>query len=251
MISIKSDNEIELMRHAGKVLAEVHERVGEFIKEGVTTAQIDDYAKKLIEKHHCTPSFLGLYDFPASACISVNEEVIHGIPSKKKIIKDGDLVSVDLGVCYKGYHSDAARTHVVGNAEKEKVDLVNRTRESFFKALEVCREGNHIVDIAKAITNYITPFGYGIVSDYVGHGVGANMHEDPEISNYYSPGMKQGVRMRAGMTIAIEPMINLGLPDVETSEIDGWTVTTVDKKVSSHYENTILITKGEPEIFSL
>ena len=186
MISIKSDNEIELMRHAGKVLAEVHEKVGEFIKEGVTTAQIDDYARKLIEKHHCTPSFLGLYDFPASACISVNEEVIHGIPSKKKIIKDGDLVSVDLGVCYKGYHSDAARTHVVGNAEKEKVDLV-----------------------------------------------------------------KQGVRMRAGMTIAIEPMINLGLPDVETSEVDGWTVTTVDKKVSSHYENTILITKGEPEIFSL
>ena len=251
MISIKSDNEIELMRHAGKVLAEVHEKVGEFIKEGVTTAQIDDYARKLIEKHHCIPSFLGLYDFPASACISVNEEVIHGIPSKKKIIKDGDIVSVDLGVCYKGYHSDAARTHTVGNVSKEKKDLVERTRESFFKALDVCHEGNHISDIAKAITNYITPFGYGIVSDYVGHGVGANMHEDPEISNYYMPDMKKGVRMRAGMTIAIEPMINLGLPDVETSEVDGWTVTTVDKKVSSHYENTILITKGEPEIFSL
>ncbi len=251
MISIKSDKEIELMRCAGKILAEVHERVGEFIKAGVTTAQIDDFARKLIEKNHCTPSFLGLYDFPASACISINEEVIHGIPSKKRIVKDGDLVSVDLGVCYKGYHSDAARTHIVGSTSKEKTDLVNRTKESFFKALNVCHEGNHISDIAKAITDYITPFGYGIVYDYVGHGIGTNMHEDPEISNYYTPDMKKGVRMREGMTLAIEPMINLGTADVVTDEFDGWTVTTADKKVSCHYENTILITKDEPEIFSL
>lgn len=251
MISIKSNEEIELMRHAGKVLAEVHEKVGEFIKEGVTTAQINEFAQKIIEKNHCTPSFLGLYDFPAATCISINEEVIHGIPSKKRIVKEGDLVSIDLGVCYKGYHSDAARTHVVGKASKEKTDLVDRTRESFFKALDVCREGNHISDIAKAITDYITPFGYGIVYDYVGHGIGSQVHEDPEISNYYTKDMKKGVKMREGMVLAIEPMINLGTPDVITDDIDGWTVTTADGKVSCHYENTVLITSSKPEIFSL
>ncbi len=251
MISIKSNEEIELMRHAGKVLAEVHEKVGEFIKEGVTTAQINEFAQKIIEKNHCTPSFLGLYDFPAATCISINEEVIHGIPSKKKIVKEGDLVSIDLGVCYKGYHSDAARTHVVGKASKEKTDLVDRTRESFFKALDVCREGNHISDIAKAITDYITPFGYGIVYDYVGHGIGSQVHEDPEISNYYTKDMKKGVKMREGMVLAIEPMINLGTPNVITDDIDGWTVTTADGKVSCHYENTVLITSSKPEIFSL
>lgn len=251
MISIKSNEEIELMRHAGKVLAEVHEKVGEFIKEGVTTAQINEFAQKIIEKNHCTPSFLGLYDFPAATCISINEEVIHGIPSKKKIVKEGDLVSIDLGVCYKGYHSDAARTHVVGKASKEKTDLVDRTRESFFKALDVCREGNHISDIARAITDYITPFGYGIVYDYVGHGIGSQVHEDPEISNYYTKDMKKGVKMREGMVLAIEPMINLGTPEVITDDIDGWTVTTADGKVSCHYENTVLITSSKPEIFSL
>ncbi len=251
MISIKSNEEIELMRHAGKVLAEVHEKVGEFIKEGVTTAQINEFAQKIIEKNHCTPSFLGLYDFPAATCISINEEVIHGIPSKKRIVKEGDLVSIDLGVCYKGYHSDAARTHVVGKASKEKTDLVDRTRESFFKALDVCREGNHISDIARAITDYITPFGYGIVYDYVGHGIGSQVHEDPEISNYYTKDMKKGVKMREGMVLAIEPMINLGTPDVITDDIDGWTVTTADGKVSCHYENTVLITSSKPEIFSL
>lgn len=251
MISIKSNEEIELMRHAGKVLAEVHEKVGEFIKEGVTTAQINEFAQKIIEKNHCTPSFLGLYDFPAATCISINEEVIHGIPSKKRIVREGDLVSIDLGVCYKGYHSDAARTHVVGKASKEKTDLVDRTRESFFKALDVCREGNHISDIARAITDYITPFGYGIVYDYVGHGIGSQVHEDPEISNYYTKDMKKGVKMREGMVLAIEPMINLGTPDVITDDIDGWTVTTADGKVSCHYENTVLITSSKPEIFSL
>ena len=251
MISIKSNEEIELMRHAGKVLADVHVQVGEFIKEGVTTAQINEFAQKIIEKNHCTPSFLGLYDFPAATCISINEEVIHGIPSKKRIVKEGDLVSIDLGVCYKGYHSDAARTHVVGKASKEKTDLVDRTRESFFKALDVCREGNHISDIARAITDYITPFGYGIVYDYVGHGIGSQVHEDPEISNYYTNDMKKGVKMREGMVLAIEPMINLGTPDVITDDIDGWTVTTADGKVSCHYENTVLITNSKPEIFSL
>lgn len=251
MISIKSNEEIELMRHAGKVLADVHVQVGEFIKEGVTTAQINEFAQKIIEKNHCTPSFLGLYDFPAATCISINEEVIHGIPSKKRIVKEGDLVSIDLGVCYKGYHSDAARTHVVGKASKEKTDLVDRTRESFFKALDVCREGNHISDIARAITDYITPFGYGIVYDYVGHGIGSQVHEDPEISNYYTEDMKKGVKMREGMVLAIEPMINLGTPDVITDDIDGWTVTTADGKVSCHYENTVLITNSKPEIFSL
>lgn len=251
MISIKSNEEIELMRHAGKVLADVHMQVGEFIKEGVTTAQINEFAQKIIEKNHCTPSFLGLYDFPAATCISINEEVIHGIPSKKRIVKEGDLVSIDLGVCYKGYHSDAARTHVVGKASKEKTDLVDRTRESFFKALDVCREGNHISDIAKAITDYITPFGYGIVYDYVGHGIGSAVHEDPEISNFYTKDMKKGVKMREGMVLAIEPMINLGTPDVITDDLDGWTVTTADGKVSCHYENTVLITNSKPEIFSL
>ena len=251
MISIKSNEEIELMRHAGKVLADVHMQVGEFIKEGVTTAQINEFAQRIIEKNHCTPSFLGLYDFPAATCISINEEVIHGIPSKKRIVKEGDLVSIDLGVCYKGYHSDAARTHVVGKASKEKTDLVDRTRESFFKALDVCMEGNHISDIARAITDYITPFGYGIVYDYVGHGIGSAVHEDPEISNFYTKDMKKGVKMREGMVLAIEPMINLGTPDVITDDLDGWTVTTADGKVSCHYENTVLITNSKPEIFSL
>lgn len=248
MVSIKSDREIELMREAGKILAETHNEVANYIKPGLTTYEIDRFAERVVKKYGGTCSFYHLYDFPGNFCISVNDEVIHGIPSKNKILKDGDIVKIDGGVEYKGYQSDAARTHIIGNVTKEVSDLVERTRNAFFEAIKVCIPGNHVNDIGKTIESYINQFGYGVVEEYVGHGIGTKVHEDPEVPNYEC--VARGIKLRKNMTLAIEPMINLGSYDVYTDS-DGWTVRTKDHSPSSHYENTIVITDNGPEILSL
>ncbi len=248
MVTIKSDREIEIMRDAGKILAEVHNEIADYIKPGLSTYEIDKFAERIVKKNGGECSFYHLYDFPGNFCISINDELIHGIPSKNRIIKDGDVVKVDGGVSYKGFQSDAARTHIIGNVSKEISDLVERTKNAFFEALKVCIPGNHINDIGSAIEDYIGQYGYGIVEDYVGHGIGQKVHEDPEIPNYATE--RKGVKLKKNMTLAIEPMINLGTYEVYTAE-DNWTVKTLDGLTACHYENTIVILDNGPEILSL
>lgn len=248
LISIKSDREIEIMRDAGKILAETHEKIAEYIKPGVSTLEIDKYAESIIKNHGATCSFYKLYDFPRNFCISLNDEVIHGIPKKSVIVKDGDLVKVDGGVCYKGFHSDAARTHIVGKVSPEICDFVERTKNSFFEGIKAAIPGNHIRDIGKAIETYIEKFGYGIVEDYVGHGIGSSVHEAPDVPNFETT--TRGPLLRKNMTLAIEPMINMGTYEVYVAP-DEWTVKTKDGLVSAHYENTIVITDNGAEILSL
>lgn len=247
-VSIKSAREIALMRESGRILAEVHERLEEEIKPGISTYEIDRIGEKMIRSYGCTPSFLNYNGYPASICVSVNDEVVHGIPDKKRILKEGDIVSLDAGVIWKGYHSDAARTHAVGKISKEARDLIDATRQSFYEGMKMARSGNHLNDISKAIDDYISSFGYGIVRDLVGHGVGSNLHEDPQIPNFAQ--RRRGIKLRPGMTLAVEPMINMGGWQVEWLE-DDWTVVTKDGSLSAHYENTILVTDGEPEILTI
>ncbi len=247
-VSIKSAREIALMRESGRILAEVHERLKEEIKPGISTYEIDQIGEKMIRSYGCTPSFLNYNGYPASICVSVNDEVVHGIPNKKRILKEGDIVSLDAGVIWKGYHSDAARTHGVGEISKEAQNLIDATRQSFYEGIKMAVSGNHLNDISKAVDSYISSFGYGIVRDLVGHGVGANLHEDPQIPNFAQ--RRRGTKLRPGMTLAVEPMINMGGWQVEWLE-DDWTVVTKDGSLSAHYENTILITDGEPEILTI
>lgn len=246
-IVIKAQREIELMREAGRILAITHEELKKAIRPGISTYEIDKLGEEVIRSYGCIPSFLNYNGYPASICVSVNEEVVHGIPSKKRILQEGDIVSLDAGVIYQGYHSDAARTYAVGEIDASAADLIKVTRESFFEGLKACRQGNHVNDISKAVFDYITARGYSAVRDLVGHGVGANLHEAPEIPNFTR--LKKGPKLKAGMTIAVEPMINIGSYEVRWLP-DDWTVVTVDGKKSAHYENTILITEGEPEILS-
>ena len=247
-VSIKSEREIELMRQAGKILAKVHEELGKAIVPGISTLEIDRLGEKLIREYDCIPNFLNYHGYPASVCVSVNEEVVHGIPNKNRILKEGDIVSLDAGLIYKGYHSDAARTHYVGNVAPEIQKLVEETRNSFFEGIKMARAGNHLYDISNAIDAYISRFGYGIVRDLVGHGIGTELHEDPQIPNFRQK--RRGLKLQPGMTLAIEPMINMGRADVEWLS-DDWTVVAQDGLPSAHYENTILITEGEPEILTL
>ncbi len=247
-VSIKSAREIELMRAAGKILAKVHENLGKELKEGMSTLDIDHLGDDIIRSYGCIPSFKNYNGYPASVCVSVNDEVVHGIPTKKRHIREGDIVSLDIGVIYKGYHSDAARTHGIGEISEEAALLIERTRQSFFEGIKYAKEGNHLHQISNAISAYAESFGYGVVRDLVGHGVGTRLHEDPQIPNFAQK--SRGVRLRAGMTLAIEPMINAGRFDVEWQD-DDWTVVTQDHSLSAHYENTILVTSGEPEILSL
>ena len=253
MVTIKTDREIQLMRDAGRLTAEVMELGGSLIKPGVSTKEIDDRLYKFIKKHNATPSFLNYYGYPGTACISINDEVIHGIPSGNRIIADGDIVSIDVGVLLNGYHGDMARTFCAGNVSEEARKLIEVTKQSFFEGLKFAKPGFRISDISRAIQTYAESFGYGIVRDYVGHGVGTNLHEDPEVPNYVAPRSlaagRTNPRLVAGMTIAIEPMINQGTYEVKVMP-DGWTVKTLDGKLSAHYENTVLITNGEPEILT-
>ena len=247
-VSIKSAREIELMRAAGKILAKVHENLGRELKPGMSTWEIDKLGEEMIRSYGCIPSFKNYNGYPASVCVSVNDEVVHGIPTKKRLIKPGDIVSLDIGVIYKGYHSDAARTHGIEEISKEAAVLIERTRQSFFEGIKYAKEGYHLHDISNAIGTYAESFGYGVVRDLVGHGIGANLHEDPQIPNFVQG--RRGPKLRAGMTLAIEPMINAGCYDVEWLD-DDWTVVTADGSWSAHYENTVLITSGEPEILTL
>lgn len=246
MIIIKSKEEINKMRDAGKIAAIAREVAGECIREGVTTHSIDKKVKETILSHGAKPSFLGLYGFPASACISVNEEVIHGIPSER-ILKNGDIVKVDVGAFYKGFHGDCAATFIVGDTDDATKQLINVTKESFFKGIEKAAEGYRIGDISHAIEEYVVSNGFSIVRDFVGHGVGEKLHEDPNIPNYGNEG--HGPRIQTGMTLAVEPMVNAGSWRVKTLDND-WTVVTIDGRRSAHYENTIAITDNGPEILT-
>ncbi len=247
-VSIKSHREIELMREAGIILAKTHNELAKALKPGMSTYQINKIGDEIIRSYGCIPSFLNYDGYPASICVSVNDEVVHGIPSKKHIVKEGDIVSLDAGVIYKGYQSDAARTHAIGEISNEAKKLIEVTRQSFFEGIKFAKEGCHINDISSAIGDYAESFGYGVVKDLVGHGIGEKLHEDPQIPNFRQE--RRGIKLQAGMTLAIEPMINIGSPDVIWND-DKWTVVTDDGSLSAHYENTVLITKGEPEILSL
>lgn len=247
-VTIKTAREIELMREAGRLLEKVHDELAEFIRPGISTLDIDRFGEKLIRSFGCTPNFLNYNGYPASICVSVNDEVVHGIPKKNRILQEGDIVSLDAGLIYKGYHSDAARTHAVGQISSEARQLIDVTRQSFFEGIKYAKAGNHLHDISAAIGNYAQRFGYGVVRDLVGHGIGTHLHEDPQIPNFAQK--RRGVRLIPGMTLAIEPMINQGRADVEWLN-DDWTVVTQDGSLSAHYENTILITEGEPEILTL
>ena len=247
-VTIKSAREIELMREAGRLLAEVHEELAAFIKPGISTKDIDKLGEKLIRDRGCIPNFLNYNGYPASICVSVNDEVVHGIPNKHRILQDGDIVSLDAGLIYKGYHSDAARTHAVGSISKEAQQLIDVTRQSFFEGIKYAKAGNRLHDISNAIAAYAESFGYGVVRDLVGHGIGTALHEDPQIPNFKQ--LRRGMKLLPGMTLAIEPMINAGTWEVCWLD-DDWTVVSEDGSLSAHYENTILITDGEPEILTL
>ena len=247
-VSIKSSSEIKRMREAGRLLEQVHDELAKAIRPGISTWEINKVGEDLIRRRGCVPNFLNYNGFPASFCTSVNEEVVHGIPSKDRILKEGDIISLDAGLIYKGYHSDAARTHMVGNVSPEAEKLIAVTKQSFFEGIKKARAGNHLYDISNAIDAYVTSYGYGIVTALVGHGIGTKLHEEPQIPNFAQK--RKGVRLQPGMTLAIEPMINMGCADVEWLD-DDWTVVTADGACSAHYENTILITDGEPEILTL
>lgn len=247
-VTIKSAKEIERMREAGKRLAYVHEKLKESIRSGVSTKEIDRVCEALIRGCGCIPNFLHYQGYPASVCVSVNDEVVHGIPSEERILREGDIVSLDTGLIYEGYHADAARTYGVGKIRPEAEKLIEVTKESFFQGIEEAAAGKYLYDISNAIADYVIPYGYGIVHDLVGHGIGRNLHEPPEIPNF--PQRRRGIRLKAGMTLAIEPMINIGTGEVEWMD-DDWTVVTADHSLSAHYENTILITDGRPEILTL
>lgn len=247
-VTIKSEREIELMRESCRLLAIVHKEMEEAIRPGMTTMDIDNIGESVIRKLGCIPNFKNYHGYPASVCVSVNDEVVHGIPSKKRILQEGDIVSLDAGLIYKGYHSDAARTHAVGEISPQARKLMDVTKQSFFEGIKMAKAGNHLHDISNAIDAFIKPYGYGIVRDLVGHGIGTQLHEDPQIPNFAQN--RRGMKLRPGMTLAIEPMINIGRADVVWMD-DDWTVVTEDGSLSAHYENTILITDGEPEILTL
>ncbi len=246
MIILKSPEEIDLMRRAGKLTAAARALAGEMVKPGVTTQEINDEVERFIRKNHAVPSFLHYQGYPASVCISVNDEIIHGIPGKR-VLLEGDIVSVDVGAYIGGFHGDCAATFACGTVSKEAQDLIDVTRQSFFEGIKQARQGNRTGDISAAVQTYAEAHGYGIVREFVGHGVGADMHESPEIPNYGHP--CRGPRLLAGMTIAVEPMVNAGSASIYQMS-DGWTVRTADGKNAAHYENTILITDGEPEILT-
>ena len=247
-VTIKSAKEIELMRLAGRLIEIVHDEMGKIILPGISTMDINECGDRVIRELGCKPNFLNYGGFPASICVSVNEEVVHGIPKKERLLKEGDIVSLDAGLIYKGYHSDAARTYAVGQVNPKVQELLDVTKQSFFEGIKYARAGNHLFDISAAIDDYVSRFGFGIVQALVGHGIGTSLHEDPQVPNFRQK--RKGIRLAPGMTLAIEPMINMGTWEVKWLD-DEWTVIAADHSVSAHYENTILVTDGEPEILTL
>ena len=247
-VTIKSPREIELMREAGRILAKTHEELAKNLRPGMSTWDIVHMGEEIIRSYGCIPSFKNYNGYPASICVSVNDEVVHGIPHKEHFLDEGDIVSLDAGVIYKGYHSDAARTYGIGEIDDDAKKLIEVTRQSFFEGIKFAKAGNHLNDISAAIQKYAESFGFGVVRDLVGHGIGSHLHEDPEIPNFARK--RKGILLQPGMTLAIEPMITEGSYEVVWLD-DDWTVMTEDGGWAAHYENTILITEGEPEILSL
>ena len=247
MIIVKNSEQIILMKKAGAITAEALLVARDLIRPGISTKEIDTKIRHHIEKCGATPSFLGYGGFPGSACISVNDEVIHGIPSDKVILKEGDIVKIDVGARYRGYNGDSARTYPVGKVSDEALKLISVTERSFFEAMKFAKAGNRVGDMGNAVENFVISNGFSVVRAYVGHGVGAELHEEPEIPNFGRAG--RGARLYSGMTLAVEPMVNQGTCEVKVKK-DGWTVVTLDGKLSAHYENSILITESEPIILT-
>ena len=247
MITLKSSHEIELMRRAGKITAAARALARDMVKPGVTTHQIDKAVFQFIKSQGATPSFLHYNGYPASVCVSVNDEIIHGIPGKR-VLQEGDIVSVDVGAYIGGFHGDCAGTYPCGRVSEEAMRLIRVTQESFFEGIKFAREGCRLSDISAAVQKYVEANGFSVVREYVGHGIGRNMHESPEVPNYGKPG--HGPRLLRGMTIAVEPMVNAGSAAIRQMP-DGWTVKTADGKYAAHYENTVLITAGEPELLTV
>ncbi len=248
MIILKSQEEIDIMREAAVVTKAMLKELPSIIVPGMSTKDIDDYVEETILKNNMIPAFKGYGGFPACACVSVNDEVVHGIPSKKRKLLEGDIVSVDLGTIYRKYYSDAARTYGVGNISEEARRLITVTEQSFFEGLKFCKPGFRLSDVSHAIQETVEAAGFTAIRDYVGHGIGRAMHEDPQIPNYGKPG--RGPKLVPGMVLAIEPMINQGSCEVDVM-LDNWTVKTCDGKLSAHYENTVVITEDEPELLTL
>jgi methionyl aminopeptidase len=248
VVVLKSRREIEIMRKANLIVAEVLDRLEEMVKPGVTTADLDRMADELTRKRGGVPAFKGYRGFPASLCTSVNEQVVHGIPSKKQALREGDIVGLDFGVVYEGYVGDSARTVAVGKVSDEARRLMDVTRKSLALAIEECRPGKRLSDIGRAVQDYVEPRGYSVVREFVGHGIGRHLHEEPQVPNYYNAA--NSMKLKAGMVLAIEPMINAGGHDVEILD-DGWTVVTRDHSLSAHYEHSVAITEDGPYILSL
>lgn len=246
MIVIKSDNEIEIMAKAGKIVGQTHEVLKKHIKPGITTKELDQIAEDTIRSLGAEPAFLGYGGFTGSICASINEEVVHGIPGLKQL-KDGDIISIDIGAIYKGYYGDAAQTHPVGNVDEDALRLIEVTKNSFYEGLKFCREGYRLSDISHAIQSYVEDNNCSVVRDLVGHGIGTQLHEDPQVPNFGPP--NKGPRLKKGMVLAIEPMVNEGTHLVKTL-MDNWTVVTMDSKRSAHYEHTVVITDDEPLILT-
>lgn len=247
MIIIKSSAEISIMKEAGKVTAHILEMLKDVIKPGITTLEIDTIVENEILKYKMKPAFKGYNEYPASACVSINEQIVHGIPSDRKVI-EGDIVSIDVGTIYQGYYSDAARTYPVGNVSQEARKLIEVTEQSFYEGLKYCKPGYRLTDISAAIQAYVEKNGFTVVKDFVGHGIGRHMHEEPQIPNYGRPG--RGPRLAAGMVFAVEPMVNAGTDEINILE-DNWTAVTLDSKLSAHYENTVALRDGEPMILTI
>jgi methionyl aminopeptidase len=246
-IFVKNDTQIEKMRESGRITAKTHELLEKHIRPGITTGELNEIAEDYIRSQGGEPSFFGYRDYPAATCMSINDEVIHGIPGLRRL-KSGDIISIDIGVYFNKFHSDAARTHPVGEVSKEHLQLIDVTKRSFFEAVCHARHGNHLNQVSAAVEACVTPYGYSVVRDWCGHGIGSKIHEDPQVPNYRST--KRGPKLAKGMTLCIEPMVNVGVPDIKVLD-DKFTVVTADGKYSAHYENTVLITADEPEILTL
>lgn len=248
MIQLKNPAQIQAMKEAGRITGEALLKARENIREGISTYELDKIIRNYIESQGAKPSFLGYHGFPGSACISINEEVIHGIPSKKRFLSEGDIVKIDVGAFYQGYHGDAARTVAVGKVSDEAQKLIDVTRESFFRGISEFRAGNRIGDIGNAINSYVVENGFTTVKRYIGHGIGTELHQSPDVPNFGTAG--RGTRLLTGMTLAIEPMVNVGVEDVSDMP-DGWTVKTADRKLSAHYENTVALTQDGVVVMTL
>lgn len=249
MIYIKTNDEIKKMMVAGRLLGKIFTKLEEYIKPNISTKELDDLVEEMIRKSNMVPTFKGYQGFPASICASINDEVVHGIPSEKRILVEGDIISIDIGATNEGYVADAARTYAVGNISDDAKNLIEVTKGSFFEGLKYCKENEKLGSVSNAIGEHISKNGYSYVVEFVGHGVGKDMHEDPKIPNY---GVSNtGINIKSGMAFAIEPMVNMGRPEIEIDTSDNWTARTKDGSLSAHYENTVIIDKDTPKVITL